>query len=389
MSEAEQSAIEALMRGEIGSMAMPDEGDDDDLFDPVAGVKADPEAVAALFPAAADADEDEPPAKPRRARARTASGAARSAVAAAVSALEPEAALGPEAAGRIVIEVEPEAPEAEAPAGSPAPQAKPDLRPIPRANGESYQPRLLGAHSDVDTLRACREAGLAVMLAGYPGCGKTALVEAAFGPDLLTAAGHADFEVGDLVGTYTQRTDGTYEWVDGPLVTAMREGRPLFVDDATLISAGVLARLYPAMDGRRRIVLREHAGEEVMAAPGFYVCGAHNPGAPGAVFSEALASRFALHIEVETDLRMAGRLGVDRRAIRAASALRSQREQGVVTWAPEMRELLNFQRVLATLGEQIAASNFVSAAPEDSREEVARVLHTWFPEAGPLRLASK
>lgn len=387
---SDESAIEALMGRDLASLQVPP-GDDDELFGDTAAVKANPEAVAALFPdGAPDPAPAEPADKPKRKRATRgeSTAAARSAVAAAVSALDADASLGP-GAKRVIadVDVEPDVDDSSSTAAQ-APTA-PDLSPVRRPNGDLYRPRLIEGRTDVETLRLCRENGLAVMLAGFPGGGKTALMEAAFGEELLTAEGHADFEVADFIGTYTQRPDGTYQWVDGPLVVAMREGRPLFVDDATLIPAGVLARLYPAMDGRRRIVLREHMGEEIAAAPGFYVCGAHNPGAPGSVFPEALASRFALHIDVETDLKMARRLGVDRRAIQAAGSLTRMREEGVVTWAPEMRELLNFQRVLDTLGEAVAASNLVSAAPEDSREEVVRVLHTWFPEAGPLRLGSK
>lgn len=393
----DESAIEALMRGSIADVA-DDGGSTDDIFGPLNAVAADPDAVAALYPSTpeAPAAPEDPPTEdvepaPARRRSGAAGAASRAAVAAAVSALEADSPALSKSPGRMADEdAEQGAAAGEATGGAPAAAlGAPDLRPIPRPSGQAYQPRMLEGRTDVETLRICREAGLSVMLSGFPGCGKTALVEAAFGDSLLTIAGHSDTEVGDLVGTYTQNTDGTYAWVDGPLVVAMREGRPLFVDDATLIAAGVLARLYPAMDGRGTITIREHVGETVTAEPGFYVVGAHNPGAPGAVFSEALASRFGLHIEVESDLRLASRLGVDRRAIRAAAALRTQRAQGVVTWAPEMRELLTFQKVLVTLGDQVAASNLVACAPEDSRDEVARVLHTWFPEAQALRLAGK
>ncbi|MCW2895616.1 MAG: family ATPase [Actinomycetia bacterium] len=76
--------------------------------------------------------------------------------------------------------------------------------------------------------------------------GKTSLVEAAF-PYLITAAGDGDTTVTEFVGEYTQRPDGSYEFIYGPLVRAMLEGRVLFTDDATLISPSVLAVCYPAM----------------------------------------------------------------------------------------------------------------------------------------------
>ena len=114
------------------------------------------------------------------------------------------------------------------------------------------------------------------MLSGPPGTGKTSLVEAAF-PDLITVAGDGDTTVGDFVGEYTQRPDGTYEFIYGPLIRAMLEGRVLFIDDATLISPAVLAVCYPAMDGRREVIVKAHKGEAVTAADGFYVVAGHNP----------------------------------------------------------------------------------------------------------------
>ena len=68
----------------------------------------------------------------------------------------------------------------------------------------------------------------------------------------------------------------------------MREGRALFIDDATLIPPTVLAVVYPAMDGRRQIMVKANGGEIVNAADGFYVVAGHNPGVHGAVLTDAL-----------------------------------------------------------------------------------------------------
>lgn len=132
-----------------------------------------------------------------------------------------------------------QAPSAPPPGGRPGP--------IVRPNGQKYHPRALAQLPDVEALRRLREAKVAVLLYGPPGTGKTSLIEAAF-PDLITVAGDGDTTVGDLIGEYTQDSNGGYEFVYGPLVTAMQEGRALLLDDATLISPKVLAALYPAMD---------------------------------------------------------------------------------------------------------------------------------------------
>jgi nitric oxide reductase NorQ protein len=96
---------------------------------------------------------------------------------------------------------------------------------------------------DVEALRKLRKEGMPALLYGPPGIGKTSLVKAAF-PDLITVAGDGDTTTGDFVGGYTQKPDGSYEFIYGPLIRAMLEGRVLFIDDVTLISPAVLAACY-------------------------------------------------------------------------------------------------------------------------------------------------
>lgn len=50
-----------------------------------------------------------------------------------------------------------------------------------RPNGDKYFARKWGLHDDVEVVRRSRGRGHFVLLYGAPGCGKTAMVEAAFG----------------------------------------------------------------------------------------------------------------------------------------------------------------------------------------------------------------
>jgi nitric oxide reductase NorQ protein len=252
-------------------------------------------------------------------------------------------------------------------------------KPVTRPNGELYWPRKLAGGTDLEVLRRLRATRPAqyVLLYGPPGTGKTAMVEAAF-PDLLTIAGTGDTVVEDFVGNYVPLPGGGYEFAYGPLVTAMREGRPLLVDDATLIPPRVLSVLYPAMDGRRAIHLTSYRNEPVEAADGFYVIAGHNPGVHGAVLTEALASRFGVHIEVTTDWDLARRLKVDNRAVAAAIDLNKELAHGNVTWAPQLRELLGFAHLHKTLSLATAVSNLAGRAPDHDREAVIKVLATHF-----------
>nr|WP_049577330.1 AAA family ATPase [Streptomyces sp. SBT349] len=264
------------------------------------------------------------------------------------------------------------------PAPRPAPAPRPSAsrgRPLPvvRPNGQKYHPRALAQLPDVEALRRLREAGVAALLYGPPGTGKTSLIEAAF-PDLITVAGDGDTTVGDLIGEYTQAEDGGYEFVYGPLVTAMREGRALLLDDATLISPKVLAALYPAMDGRRQIQVKAHKGETITAIDGFYVIAGHNPGVHGAVLTEALASRFSVQVQVGSDYDLAASLKIDGTAVRIARHLARTQEAGEIGWAPQLRELIAFQKIADVLGTEAAFANLVGVAPLEDRDTVAEIV---------------
>ncbi|MGW1974211.1 AAA family ATPase [Streptomyces sp. NPDC001889] len=262
--------------------------------------------------------------------------------------------------------------------------------PIRRAGGQLYHPRELADLPDVEALNRLRDADVPVLLYGPPGTGKTSLVEAAF-PDLLTVAGDGDTTVGDLIGEYTQDDAGAYVFQYGPLVTAMTEGRALLIDDATLISPKVLAALYPAMDGRRQIHVKAHKGETIKAEPGFYVVAGHNPGVHGAVLTEALSSRFSVQIQIGTDYDLALALRIDARVVRVARHLARQVELGELGWAPQLRELLSYQKTEAVLGTKAALANLVGIAPVEDRDIVAAAIikAAGVKEVAPLTLGKQ
>jgi len=276
-----------------------------------------------------------------------------------------------------------------APGGTPAQSPRVVTGPVTRRNGMAYHPRMLAGMPDVTALRRFRDAEVAALLYGPPGTGKTSVVEAAF-PDLLTVQGDGDTTVADFVGEYTQTDDGRYVFVHGPLVRAMREGAPLFIDDATLIAPTVLAVVYPAMDGRRQIVVKANGGEVVDAAPGFYVVAGHNPGVHGAVLSDALSSRFSAQIHVETDYDLAAQLKIDKRAVRVARNLSTRQAKGDIGWAPQLRELIAFQKIAGVVGVEAAAGNLVGIAPEEDREIVAATVKAVFgTTVAPLALGAR
>lgn len=250
-----------------------------------------------------------------------------------------------------------------------------------RPNGDLYFSRKWGVHTDVQVLREAREADLFVLLYGSPGCGKTALVEAAFGSELETVLGSGDTEVSDLVGGYVQTPSGGFEWVDGALLRAAEMGKPLLIDEVGLIDPKVMSIVYGLMDGRREYVVTANPERgTVKAKQGFYVIAATNPNAPGVRLSEALLSRFSIHAEMTTDYTLAKKLGVSNNAITCANNLYRKQQSGETMWSPQMRELLAFRDLETKFGTAFAISNLLAAAPEMDRPTVADVFSRIYGE---------
>jgi len=260
-----------------------------------------------------------------------------------------------------------------------------------RPNGEKYYARDWSGIQDVIALRKAREVNLYPLLYGPPGTGKTALGEAAF-PDLITAVLSGDTEAGDLVGRFMVDPSGEsktgFIWVDGPLIVAMREGRPLLLDEVGLPDSKELAVLYGAMDGRRELtVLQNPALGTIKAEPGFFVIGATNPNAPGVHMSEALLSRFTLQVEVTTDWVLAvAHLNVPEKIVGVSSSLSKRQVGGELEWSPQMRELLAFRDAEKTFGLGFAVNNFIAIAPENDRPVVQEAVRRVY---GPTALAAR
>lgn len=247
-----------------------------------------------------------------------------------------------------------------------------------RPNGEKYLPRVIGDKLDVDILLEAREAAIPVLLAGPPGSGKTACIEAAFGDELLTVTCHEETEASDFLGSWVENRDRSVEFVYNNLPKAMMEGRPLLVDDITLADPRALAVLYPAMDGRKEITITSHLGEKIQAEPGFFVVGCHNPGVQGAILTEALSSRFLVQIVVETDFALAKKLGIRPELIKLIRNLKAKKDADKISFVPQMREMLAFEKIAKAFGPDFAISNLFGLIPDLEREIVMKEFSSCF-----------
>lgn len=236
--------------------------------------------------------------------------------------------------------------------------------------GEPYIPRMVGGLSDVLVVRRAIAEGWTVGLAGEPGSGKTTLAQVA-APELLQLTFNGETSVEDIIGRYNPDATAPsgFAWADGPLLTAMREGRPFLADELPRAPQEVQSVFLSVCDHRRTYIdpANPNIGQ-VVAADGFAVLIAHNPGS-GFGMPEALHDRIAFTITVPTDLDTAVKLGVPAPFIDAARMLAAQNVVATAqgkeeAWVPTLRSLLKARDISGVLGLGFAARALVSACPD-------------------------
>lgn len=147
------------------------------------------------------------------------------------------------------------------------------------ASPDQARPYYQAVGNEEAVFKAAYRQGLALVLKGPTGCGKTRFVEAMahdLGRPLITVACHDDLTTADLVGRYLLQGDETV-WVDGPLTRAVREGAICYLDEVVEARQDTTVVLHPLADHRRQLPV-ERLGVTLDAAPGFGLVVSYNPG---------------------------------------------------------------------------------------------------------------
>lgn len=141
------------------------------------------------------------------------------------------------------------------------------------------EPFYVPSGDEIAIFEQCHARGLAVMLKGPTGCGKTRFVEHMawrLGRPLITVSCHDDLTASDLIGRFLIRHDDTV-WQDGPLTRAVRTGAICYLDEVVEARQDTVVVLHSLTDHRRMLPI-DRTGETLEAAPGFQLVVSYNPG---------------------------------------------------------------------------------------------------------------
>lgn len=164
------------------------------------------------------------------------------------------------------------------------------------------EPYYLETNNEISKFKAAYEENLAVMLKGPTGCGKTTFVE--YMADklksgiisvkknedeklsykvmdytdvgLVTVACNEDLSASDLLGHYIFKDNET-KWVDGPMLSAVKNNKILYLDEVIESRNDVLVLIHPLSD-HRRILPVDKLGQIYQADDGFMLVVSYNPG---------------------------------------------------------------------------------------------------------------
>ena len=235
-----------------------------------------------------------------------------------------------------------------------------------------------------------------VLLKGPTGAGKTKLAETIsefFSQPIQSINCSVDLDAEALLGFKTIITKGgisEIDFVDGPVVEAMKKGHILYIDEINMAKSETLPILHSVLD-YRRMLTNPFTGEVIRAHPDFSVISAINEGYIGTTpMNEALKNRFVIfsipyisgeHLEkLWQEMFPTAPKDLHILMLNLAKDLMEQVEQGMLSEeAASIRSLL-YATELALYMEPIRAITYAIAEKlEDDQEKqlVLALASTW------------
>lgn len=250
----------------------------------------------------------------------------------------------------------------------------------PREIAKRYVHRKVYGQDDFAIYEYAQQTKANVLIKGPTGAAKTmsALAYAASkGLPTFTISGSVNFEVSEAIGQLMINPDGSMYFQYGGAVEVIRDGGVLILDEINFIPGKVITPLFPLLDDRREIVLKQNKGEVIKAHPDLIIVATMNPGYLGTQqLNAALANRFDIQLTWEYDEAVEKQL-VPSKALRELAAQLREAEVAKRLFTPTpTNALMDVVAHTKALGLDFALANFLARYDESEQASVKLALDT-------------
>uniref|UniRef100_A0A6M3LP30 Putative ATPase domain containing protein n=1 Tax=viral metagenome TaxID=1070528 RepID=A0A6M3LP30_9ZZZZ len=234
------------------------------------------------------------------------------------------------------------------------------------------------------------EINLPALLVGDTGTGKTSFIY-----DLAQQKGKKNVirinltgqtGVDEIIGKWLANKNGTY-WIDGLLITAMKKGYWIVLDEINMALPEILSKLHSLLDDDRKIVLNEKKGEIISCHKDFRFFATMNPDEEYAGTKElnkAFISRFPIIAHIDYSPKEAEiiqeRTGIDfdtcAQLVNIAREIRKNKEEEKLSYICSTRDLIYCGSLIKAgikKGEAIKFS-ILNKAPKDERVPIQKLI---------------
>lgn len=246
---------------------------------------------------------------------------------------------------------------------------------------EAYVHRQVYGADDFEVFRIARDRRENVLIKGPTGAAKTmsALAFAAEqGMPTFTISGSVNFEASEAFGQMMlDPATGMPYFQYGGAIEVIRDGGVLILDEINFIPSKVITPLYPLLDQRREVILKQNRGEVIKAHPNLLIVATMNPGYFGTQqMNWAVLNRFDHHLDWGYDEAVEKRL-VPSKALRELAKQLREAEAGkkILTPTPT-NALMAVIRNVETFGVDYAVSNFLARYDDADQQAVRLILQS-------------
>jgi len=258
---------------------------------------------------------------------------------------------------------------------------------------DDYISRTIESVADLDVMAYAAQTRENVLLFGPTGPGKTSCVYAyahVHGLPLVNVPCNGAIDPSTLFGRPNLEADGTVTYVESNIVTAIRHGGVIYLDEINFAPPRIMAVLHGALDKRREVTIPELGNLSIKLHPKCQIIATYNPGYEGTKpLNKAFHNRFGIKLEFGYSREIEEQLIVAIPALLdIADKLRTACTAGDLETPVSTNLLREFEDHACDLGVPFAVCVFLNAFHDHERSSVRNTIEHYLDEINEQVAAS-